>query len=153
MGVELRPVTRENWQEAMEMRVNKEQKKFVPEVVVSLAKIYIKPDGDHVTYIPYAIYDNEQMVGFIMHAYESNTTNMYWINGFLIDVRYQGKGYGRKALMQMVNLITSTFPKCEEIRLTVHKENRVASKMYLSLGFISLEEDLGEESVLTLRVK
>jgi diamine N-acetyltransferase len=83
--VKLRIVTRENWERALLLKVNNNQKKFAPEVALSLAKVYIKPDGDQVEYIPFAIYDGEQMVGFIMHAFEENTSDMYWINGFLID--------------------------------------------------------------------
>jgi diamine N-acetyltransferase len=83
MKVQLKSVTRENWEESLALKVQKQHCNFVPQVAVSLAKVYIKPDGDNIVYFPFAIFDNEKMVGLIMHAYDENTTNMYWINGFI----------------------------------------------------------------------
>ncbi len=68
MNVQLKVVTRENWEEALKLQVKENQLKFVPSVAVSLAKVYIKPDGDNVEYMPFVIYDGDHMVGFIMHA-------------------------------------------------------------------------------------
>ncbi len=68
MNVQLKVVTRDNWEDALKLQVKEDQRKFVPAVAVSLAKVYIKPDGDNVEYIPFAIYDGDLMVGFVMHA-------------------------------------------------------------------------------------
>lgn len=59
---------RENWEDALKLQVKDNQTKFVPSVAVSLAKVYIKPDGDAVEYQPFAIYNGDLMVGFVMHA-------------------------------------------------------------------------------------
>ena len=85
MNVQLKIVTRNNWEDALKLQVKENQLKFVPAVAVSLAKVYIKPDGENVEYIPFAIYDGDLMVGFIMHAVVRETSDMYWINGFIID--------------------------------------------------------------------
>jgi diamine N-acetyltransferase len=152
MTIQLKSVTRENWEEALALKVNETQNKFVPSVAVSLAKVYIKPDGDNVEYIPFAIYDDEKMVGFIMHAYVENTTNMYWINGFIIDEKYQGKGYGRAALSEMAQWIINRFPQCKEIRLTVYRENEAACGLYKSFGFQPTGDVYGEEDVWFLSI-
>ncbi|MGE7823194.1 GNAT family N-acetyltransferase [Paenibacillus sp. NPDC093718] len=148
MDIELMPVNRKNWEEALALQVSEQQQGFAPAVAVSLAKIYIKPDGDEVEYIPFAIYNEKRMVGFIMHAYEVNTTDGYWINGFLIDAKEQGKGYGRAAILQMISWIQSQFPLCEEIRLTVHKDNRIAKNLYSNLGFVETGNWFGDEEVM-----
>jgi diamine N-acetyltransferase len=153
MKIQLKKVTRKNWEETLKLKVKDAQSKFAPSVAVSLAKVYIKPDGEQVEYIPFAIYDHEKMVGFIMHAYEDDTTNMYWINGFIIDERYQGRGYGRAALTEMVHWIVNRFPKCQEIRLTVYHDNHLARKLYTSFGFRPTGEVWGEEDVLFFAVK
>ena len=152
MNVQLKMVTRENWEEALRLKVNEEQNRFVPSVAVSLAKVYIKPDGEDVNYIPFAIYDHMKMVGFIMHAYEEKTSDMYWINGFLIDEKYQGKGYGKAALAKMVTWIQDRFPQCKEIRLTVYKENQHAQNLYKSYGFQPTGAVYGEEDVWRLLI-
>lgn len=153
MNIRLKPVTRDNWEEAIKMKVKESQRDFVPSAAVSLAKVYIKPDGDAIEYIPFSIYDNEQMVGFIMHAYEPDTANMYWINGFFIDKNYQGRGYGRPALAEMIGWIKTKFPQCEEIRLTVHKDNHHARNLYKNFGFSPTGEIWGEEEVYYFSIK
>lgn len=153
MNIRLKPVTRDNWEEVIKMKVKESQRDFVPSAAVSLAKVYIKPDGDAIEYIPFSIYDNEQMVGFIMHAYEPDTANMYWINGFFIDKNYQGRGYGRPALAEMIGWIKTKFPQCEEIRLTVHKDNHHARNLYKNFGFSPTGEIWGEEEVYYFSVK
>ncbi|MCP3740318.1 GNAT family N-acetyltransferase [Rossellomorea sp. BNER] len=152
MNIQLKVVTRQNWEDALSLEVGHYQNKFVPTVAVSLAKVYIKPDGENIEYIPFAIYDNEELVGFIMHAYEENTSSMYWINGFIIDKKYQGKGYGKAALSEIVKWITNKFTQCEEIRLTVYKENYTAINLYKSFGFVPTGEVYGEEDVWRLTI-
>ena len=147
MEILLKPVNRDNWMTALTLKVLDSQQAFVPSVAVSLAKIYIKPDGDHVEYIPFAIYKEDQMVGFIMHAYEEGTSNMYWINGFLINASEQGKGYGAAALQAMITWIKNKFPQCNEIRLTVHVDNFIGRQFYTSRGFVTTGEWYGEEEV------
>jgi diamine N-acetyltransferase len=150
LNIELRPVNRDNWDAALALDVSEHQRNFVPSAAVSLAKVYIKPDGENVEYIPFAIYHGETMVGFIMHAYEENTTDMYWINGFLIDKLEQGKGYGKAALLDMIAWIRNKFAQCTEIRLTVHRNNSIARKFYKSQGFVETGEWFGDDEVLKL---
>ncbi|MGE7863647.1 GNAT family N-acetyltransferase [Bacillus mobilis] len=152
MNVQLKVVTRENWEDALKLQVKENQTRFVPAVAVSLAKVYIKPDGDNVEYIPFAIYDGNLMVGFIMHAVIRETTDMYWINGFIIDQKQQGNGYGKAALQESIYLIKNTCKACKEIRLTVHKENLSAKKLYELYGFQSLGLDYDGEQVYRLFV-
>jgi len=147
MTIHLEIVTRENWEEALKLAVDKEQLNFVPSVAVSIAKVYIKPDGKNVEYIPFAIYDDQKMVGFIMHAYEEHTTNSYWINGFLIDKQFQGNGYGKLAFTKMIKWIVNKFQQCKEIRLTVHKDNKLAMNLYKQSGFTPTGDYFGEEAV------
>jgi diamine N-acetyltransferase len=153
MNINLQKVTRDNWEEAMKLQVRDDQTSFVPSVAVSLAKVYIKPDGDQVEYLPFAIYDGEKMVGFIMHAYEEQTTYSYWINGFIIDASQQGKGYGRAAFLEMIVWIQEKFAQCSEIRLTVHKENLNAKKLYETLGFKKTTQMFGDEEVWRLSIE
>ncbi|WP_188455941.1 GNAT family N-acetyltransferase [Virgibacillus oceani] len=150
MKVDLRIVTRDNWEEALSLKVGKQQQGFVPTPAVSLAKVYIKPDGEGVEYIPFAIYVNDLMVGFLMHAYEEITTDSYWINGFIIDEKYQGRGYGKCAMIEMIKWIQNRFPQCEEVRLTVFPDNYVAKNLYKSQGFEATGQIFGGEEVFKL---
>ena len=153
MNIELKPVTRDNWEDVLSLQLTENQRQYVPSVAVSLAKIYIKPDGDEVVYLPFAIYHHEKIVGFMMHAFDEKTENMYWINGFIIDAREQRKGYGKAALDKMISWMTNKFSQCSEVRLTVHKDNGVAKNMYKRRGFMETGEWFGEEEVLKLVVR
>ena len=55
----------------------------------------------------------------------------------MIDKRYQGRGYGRKA-MQLALDYMRTFPcgEAENIWLSYEPENEAAKKLYASFGFI-----------------
>lgn len=152
MNIQLKPVTRENWLEALALQVKEEQKDFVPTVAVSLAKVYIKPDGDGVEYLPFAIYHEDKMVGFIMHAFVEQTSDMYWINGFLIDAGQQANGYGKAALRQMIDYITNRFSQCKEVRLTVYPHNYSALQLYRRLGFVETGEQYDGELVMRFPV-
>lgn len=150
LNISLKPVTRDNWLDALNLKVKDDQSEFVPTVAVSLAKVHVKPDGDLVEYLPFAIYDGDAMIGFIMHAFEEHTTHSYWINGFLIDSSAQGKGYGKAALLLMIDYIKGRFSQSQEIRLTVHKNNTTAYKLYQSIGFMETGHIWGDELVLKM---
>ncbi|MES1051005.1 GNAT family N-acetyltransferase, partial [Bacillus thuringiensis] len=98
------------------------------------------------------IYHGDLMVGFVMHAVVRETSDMYWINGFIIDQSQQGNGYGKAALRESINIIKNTFKSCKEIRLTVHKDNLSAKKLYERYGFISLGQEYDGEQVYRLFV-
>ncbi|SFS88792.1 GNAT family N-acetyltransferase [Marininema halotolerans] len=143
--VTLQPVTKDNWKEVVQLKTTEDQATFVYSTALSLAKVTIKPDGENVTYLPFAIYDHDVMVGFVMHAYEADTANMYWVDGFIIDQKYQGRGYGKAALTEIVSYIMSQFDQCEEIQLVVKPNNAIAIKLYTDFGFEQTGETYDDE--------
>lgn len=131
--IEVRAVTAENWQEATGLKVGPEQADFVPSVVLSLAKAYIKPNGVH--YEPRAIYVGEVMVGFYSFMFKPHDTRVCYIGGFLIDRQHQGHGYGTAAMRDYIETVKKGFPDCEGVFLTVHPENTRAAEFYEQFGF------------------
>ncbi len=131
--ITLKEVTKENWLEAIKLAVHPEQERFVPSVAISLAKAYIKPEGETVT--PYAIYAEGKMVGFFTYTYTPESADNYWIGGFLIDRALQGQGYGKTAMRDIMEQIPKLFPKCRKVGLTVHPDNHPAQKLYKGFGF------------------
>jgi diamine N-acetyltransferase len=133
----LRPVTRENWVAALELTVRPDQQHFVadyaPVAAIALAKAYVRAGG--ATWAPYAIYDDETIVGFVTLAYEPDSTDYVWFFHFFIDQRFQGRGYGKAALEQLVALVRREHPQCHSLRLTVHPENYPAQRLYTAAGF------------------
>lgn len=133
----VRAVTRENWHAALELTVRPDQQRFVadyaPIAALALAKAYVHVGG--ATWAPYAIYADARMVGFVTLAYEPGSTNNYWVFHFFIDQRFQGCGYGKAALEELVALVRREYPQCQTLQLVVHPENHPAQRLYTGAGF------------------
>ena len=105
--------------------------------------------------MPYAIYADDNMVGFILISYnepdEHYDTPVYWICRLMIDQHYQGMGYGREAMKKSLELIR-TFPKGKAsfISLSYEPDNKAAKSLYASLGFVETGKILGNELVAVL---
>ncbi|MEM8863413.1 MAG: GNAT family N-acetyltransferase [Chloroflexota bacterium] len=134
--VDLRPITQQNWEDAIKLDVKPDQRAFVPSVAVSIAKAYIQPDG--VRYDPIGIYDaeSEEMVGFYSFMHRPHNRRVVYISGFLIDYRYQRSGYGAAAMQKFLEKIPDDVPECEGVYLTVHPENVAAENFYSKFGFM-----------------
>src|SRR4051812_14595321 len=96
--IELREINRDNWQECIKLKVAESQKNFVAPNVHSLAMAAYEPGLN-----PRAIYNQDnQMVGFIMYGWWEEQ-GAWWIARVMVDERYQGKGYGKAAMKQVID--------------------------------------------------
>ncbi|HUU46536.1 MAG TPA: GNAT family N-acetyltransferase [Acidobacteriota bacterium] len=139
MRIEITEVTRENWDDALRLAVAPAQQEFVPSVMESVAEAYIRPHEKEIV-TPYAIYADGQMVGFFAYSSEPESADNYWINGFLIDRRFQGRGYGKAAFGAILEHVRATFPQCRRVGLTVCPDNQLARRLYEGFGFRNTEE-------------
>ncbi len=150
--ISIQEVTPENWRATLELAVFPEQQRFIadytPIAAIALAKAYIRPAG--LVWIPYAFYNDDEMVGFTELALEPESLEDYWIFHFFIDHRYQGRGFGKEALQIFLQFIRDHFPQCQAIQLTVHPENEAAKRLYTGVGFIETGKDLMGEPVYKL---
>lgn len=137
--VELREITKDNYEECLGLKVADSQKKYVSSTVHSLAQAWIYYD----TAFPFAIYADNIMVGFIMLGYYE-AEGYYTLWKFMIDERYQNKGYGRKALKLGINYLIDRF-QVKEIYTAYYAANHVAKKLYTSMGFRETGEIVGTE--------
>lgn len=154
-AISLRQVSQDNWRATLQLAVHPHQQRFiadyVPIAAIALAKAFIRPGG--LVWMPYAIYADQDMVGFIELAYEPNSSDHYWIYHFFIDQMHQGRGYGKAALQAFIRLVTEEHPHCQQIKLTVHPDNRRAQSLYTGVGFRPTGEEQSEEPVYMLRVR
>jgi len=132
------------------LEVSRKQKNFVASNVCSLAEAYVAITNGAIA-IPFAICKNKKPVGFLMIGYSYNEEDdseedpeflkmikdSYCIWRLMIDKRYQGRGYGRRAMELALDYIR-TFPcgKSNRCWLSYEPENEVAKKLYASFGFI-----------------
>lgn len=143
--IQLKPITRENLENVLALRVSTEQQLYVSPTAHSLAQAYVYRE----TAFPFAVYADETLVGFIMFGYYE-ARRQYTLWKFLIDQRYQGRGYGKAALMQGIDYMKETF-SVKELYTGVSLGNTVAKQLYRSVGFAEtgLVEDGMEEMKYT----
>lgn len=147
----VRHVTSHNWLEALDLDVYAEQRAFTLSVEHSLARAYIQPY--HYVYEPMAIYVAMSMVGFYCLTYRPDDVSHCFLTGFLIDKAHQGRGYGRAFLQYFLSSLHRQEPFYQEVRLTVHPENRVARHLYTSFGFVETGQVMDGEVEMRLRLR
>jgi len=118
------------------------------DAAIALAKAYVRPGG--LVWTPYAFYAGHDMVGFAELAYEPDGEEECWIYHFFIDLRFQGLGYGKRALALLIGLVGEQHPQCRAVKLTVHPENAQAQHLYTAAGFRPAGEEFMEEPVYQL---
>lgn len=150
--IEFRPITNENFRTCIELSPGEVGKKFVAENVISIAQAYVAMTQKTCIPMPYAIYNDETMVGFMMMSFiradqdEDIDEDIYEIWRFMIDENQQGKGYGKASLMKAIELI-KTYPhgKADKIYLSYVPGNETGSGLYKSVGFVETGDmDRGE---------
>lgn len=145
--VELRKVTKENFEEVIRLNVNENQVSYVATNIYSLAQAGVY----HETAYPFAIYADEILVGFVMMGYYERE-QQYTLWRFMIDKKYQGKGYGKIALKLAINYMIDNF-NVTELGTGTHVKNFVAQNLYKSVGFKETEEVDGDQIGMKLVIK
>ncbi len=150
MQIRLKEIDASNWREALGLELNAGQEHFVAPNVYSLAEAYVRPELP--VYRPLAVYNEDgQVVGFAMYTCDPASAERHYVQRLMIDRRFQGRGYGRAAMVELLKLIREN-ENCEEISLTVDPDNANAQGLYRSLGFEGTGEMLDGQEVFTLRL-
>lgn len=144
--VELREITKENYDECLHLKTAESQKAFVSSTAHSLAQAWVYYD----TAFPFAIYADNTMVGFIMLGYYE-AGGYYTLWKFMIDEKYQNKGYGKRALRLGIAYLVNRF-QVKEIYTAYYATNRIARNLYASVGFRETGETVGNEVGMKLIV-
>jgi len=144
MNIELREITWDNVDDVVELAVAESQKGYVYPNGYSLAHAYVSTKDEYPE-IPFAIYNDEILIGFTLmnfcpadeNKYENDDEACYYISRFMIDKKYQGKGFGFKGMEKVVAFLKA-FPQGEagSIYLSYNPVNTAARKLYASLEFV-----------------
>ncbi|WP_249872764.1 GNAT family N-acetyltransferase [Oceanobacillus saliphilus] len=87
---------------------------------------------------PVAIYNDEAIIGFAMYgSFGANKDT--WIDRIMIDEKYQGKGFGRKAMIKLIDIVSKEYG-VNDIYLSIIEENEAAYHLYKSIGFKFMNE-------------
>jgi diamine N-acetyltransferase len=151
MTITLRELTRETWEECVDLEVAEHQRDFVSSNLVSLAEAQFYPGT-----VCRAVYDDEVMVGFVMYGpdaeYAPGEPGAYAFVRLMIDRRHQGKGYGRAAIAAVIEAIRN-LPESRVLYTSYVPENTHAGHLYESMGFRQTGRLLDGETIVALRLR
>ena len=155
-------INRNNIGEILKLEVFDNQKNFVAANSSSIIEAYIAiTENNHV--FTFGIYKDETAIGFLMIGFDVNSDDEsapeiakgnYNIWRLMIDKKFQGKGFGKKA-MDLALEFVNTFP-CGTAKycwLSYESDNDVARQLYKSVGFVETDEKDGEEIVAILKLQ
>ena len=137
-------INESNTDECIALSVFPEQRGFVAANADSLSKAKENPGMT-----PLGISKDNKLIGFAMYGY-STTEKKSWIIRFMIDKAYQRQGFGKEALIKLINLLFEKYTQTG-IRLCVEPENTAAAKFYESFGFTYTGEKWGDELIYELK--
>ena len=137
--VSLREVTRDNLVPVLRLKVAPEQERFVASNAVSIAQAYFERDAAWFR----AIYADETPVGFLMVEDKPELAE-YFLWRFMVDARYQGMGFGARAIDLLLGHVR-TRPGATELRVSCVPGEGGPCPFYERLGFAPTGEiDEGE---------
>jgi diamine N-acetyltransferase len=128
--ISLREITRESVRTILRLKVSPEQENFVASNAISIAEAYF--DRERAWFR--AIYADTTPVGFLM-LYDDPAQPLYYLWRFLIDERYQGMGFGYRALELLIEHVQQR-PNATKLSLSYVPEAGNASPFYAKLGFV-----------------
>lgn len=129
--VRLAEIDRYNYLSILDLAVSAEQRDFVASNTYSLAQAYAQPEC-----VPLALYVENRPVGFTMYCLDRDD-HEYWIYRLMIDQRHQGRGYGREAMLLLIDHIRSIAEEDNRyLFISFEPKNKIARQLYESLGFL-----------------
>jgi diamine N-acetyltransferase len=136
--ISLSEINADNYKSILRLKVNENQKSFVAPNSVILAKAYaygleggtalgIFEDGNAVGLISYRLWEDSCI-----------------LDQFMIDERFQGKGYGKETLSTFIE-DRKKESKYNKILLCCIEGDMAAEALYKSFGFVIIDRDEAED--------
>lgn len=152
---EIRPVSLENWQSLIKLKVREDQTGFVASNLYSIAQAQFGDEYEgHWDLHPFGIYDDDEVpVGFLMYGLNFNHPKQQaFIQRLMVDEKFQGKGFGRFAMERMIEIFRAD-ERIQEVGISYEPHNEGARELYASVGFVETGEMVEEEVVAVLKLK
>lgn len=130
-----------------EIKLKQEQVNFIETVDQCLEEA-----ADCDEWHPVAIYYSKDIIGFAMYG-SFGPNKDTWIDRIMIDEKYQGRGFGRTAMMKLIDIVSKEYG-VNTIYLSIVEENTLAYNLYKSIGFEYInEKDVNGELIFKYKVK
>jgi len=151
MKVKLREVTQDTVRVICDLKVSKEQEQFVASNSISIAEAHFSNEAWF-----RAVYADETPVGFVMLAEvpreERARLGTHFLWRFMIDERYQGRGYGRKALESVIQHLKEE-SNANALHTSCREGKGSPKRFYKKMGFKETGEKLDNgERIMKLKL-
>ena len=147
--IEIQRIDESNFIDCFNLKLKKEQERFVSHPIRSLAQAYVY----YKQCTPFGVLADGKMggSGMVIYDYDEEEYDLWHV---MIDAEQQGNGYGRAAVGLFLDYIRQKpFGDSNLVKLTCHKENLPALHLYESYGFTPTgAEDEDGEIEMALRV-
>ena len=134
-------VTEDNWMDVASLSVKEEQKGYVAPAIGILARGYVYRDCNVKIYV----FENDGIiVGTALVREFTDEPLGYDLQQFMVDKRYQRKGYGSQALQMILDELRKE-GHYDHVELCVKKADTEAIRLYEKHGFVDsgyVDEDL-----------
>ena len=151
-------VTKENWEDVIFLTTNESitvksgEESFEAKGMPSLCENHVASNALSIVQSVYengwvvkAIAHEGELIGFTMFGW-CEEEGFYELCRFMIDIRYQNRGYGTQALRMILEEMKSRFG-CKEIYLSTGPDNVRAKHVYEKVGFRSEHRMLDDEEL------
>ena len=138
--IRLTEITEDNWLEAAGLSVSDEQKKYVAPAVGIIARGYVYRDCNAKVFV---IEDGDTAVGLALVREFTDEPLGYDLQQFMIDERFQGRGFGSAALKLILDELKKE-GHYDHVEVCVKRDDAVAIGLYEKHGFVDsgyIDED------------
>ena len=151
--IRLKKISKLNLISILQLDVKPHQRNLIASNAKSIAEAYFNKDAWF-----RAIYADKKPIGFVMisdtslkYKFNPNHQPKYFLWRFMIDAKYQGKGYGREAIKLIINHVKSR-PKAQGLLLSHSKLDGNAGEFYRKCGFEYTGKEIDDELVMSLKL-
>lgn len=139
--VHLIDVNEENWIDIARLKVNEAQQKYLDRPIGIIARGYVYRNCNARVF---GIADDSKIIGVALVRDFTEEPFNYDLQQFMIDQRFQNKGYGTEALRLILDFLKQE-GKYAGVEVCVNREDAVALHVYEKAGFVDsgyIDDDL-----------
>lgn len=141
MNILFKDINETNEDMVRNIKLNPNQEGFIETVEECLREA-----NEYKEWCPVAIYNDDEVIGFAMYG-SFGPNRDTWIDRIMIDKKYQGKGYGKSAMLNLIEIVSKKYG-VDTVYLSIIEENRIAYELYKSIGFEYInEKDINGELI------
>ena len=142
--IHLESINRDNWRQATFVTTDPQRLCPLDEEWVTSAAFSIVQSVYEPEWKSRLIMDDETIIGFVFYGWWKEK-NEPLLCRYMIDIDFQGKGYGKRALPIVVDEMMKEY-QTNRVLLTLESSNKKAVHIYTGFGFIPTGETFeGEE--------